>query len=69
MIEEYEKWNTSFIKQNSQSLHKLLCMLTMREKSSRVSNVICYNVDNSEMILGRALSIRADDVMEAQKNF
>lgn len=38
-------------------------------KISQVSSVISYNVDNSEMILGRALNIRADEVMQAPKNF
>lgn len=68
MSEEYEKLNTSFIRQNSKTLHKL-CMLTMREKISQVYDVIHHNLNNLEMILGRASNIRVDDVMQTQRNF
>lgn len=60
--------NTSFVRQNSKNLHKC-CMLTMKEKCSQVYDVIYYNVDNLEMILGRVSNIRVDDVMQTQRNF
>lgn len=64
MIEEYEKWNTNGIHRAPQTLY-----VDNERKISQVSSVISYNVDNSEMILGRALNIRADEVMQAPKNF
>lgn len=67
MSEEHENLDPSIIRQNSKNLHNFVCW--QEKQVPQVCDVIYHNVDNLEMILGRASNIRVDAVMQNQKNF
>lgn len=64
-----KKTKHNFLKTKFKEPTRTLYVNKERKKSAQLSDAIGHNVDNLEMILGRTSNIRADDVMQAQKDF